>query len=250
MPTRAPPPRMTPGASCTWSSTTTSCSTMTPVLTTQCAPIRAPVCTTAPARITVPSPIVALGETHAAACTTVPQPLNRGVSRSTASTRRARVARAPKPSSRGGLRVPGNRLLAAQALNSEPAPSLLAGLGVDKTEERVRSGRSDGVDDHPGVLAAANHDERPARAAGDHRCLTARTTSMTRPWSPAGEAARAGQADSPGEEVLGHCAAEALGGGIERLQVHRLPDRARLDVGSVERRDHVVPSRAERVRRR
>ena len=63
----------------------------------QCAPIRAPVCTTAPAMMTLPSPTDAVGDTQAVACTTTAHPSTTGVSRRTASSRRSLASSAPKP---------------------------------------------------------------------------------------------------------------------------------------------------------
>src|SRR5262249_25746516 len=60
-----------------------------------------------------------------------------------------------------------------------------------------------------------------------------------------GEAARAREADAAREEIFRDLAAYALDAPEEGLQVHRLPDRPRLDVLARERRDEIVAGRAE-----
>jgi len=54
------------------------------------------------------------------------------------------------------------------------------------------------------------------------------------------QAAGAGETDPAAEQVFGHLAAVARATGIQRLHVHRFPNRAGLDAGSVQEPDELV----------
>jgi hypothetical protein len=59
------------------------------------------------------------------------------------------------------------------------------------------------------------------------------------------QATGAGEADAAAEQIFSHVSSVTLAAIVERLEVHGFPHGARLDVGSVQTADELVPRAAE-----
>src|SRR6185369_9430716 len=87
----------------------------------------------------------------------------------------------PEDPERARMRL--QRLLPPQALDPEPPHGLRTGLAIDEAEQVLAATGANRLDDHAGMLPAADHDQpRPKRASAAHRRPAARTTAMIRSW--------------------------------------------------------------------
>jgi hypothetical protein len=142
------PPGEAPGPSCAKSCKLTSCLMMAPVVTTQCAPIHAPVCTTA--AITAPGPRLAVGYTQPVRETGSRLPACLSVTRRTSQSQHSESGTAG-----------GDRCVIAQPGKSQAFNRHFAMLEIHKNEQlRRRFHTEDRLRQHPGVLTASSQTRR------------------------------------------------------------------------------------------